>query len=120
MVYQPEITDGWSLKPAPSYLGPPNPVVGVYGLEQTSIGFDDPMLGRHILFIGGIGTGKTVGMSGLVDSIRSAATSTDVFIIFDSKGDYRRRFYEDGDAVITRAPGASVPGKVSWNLFADL
>jgi type IV secretory pathway TraG/TraD family ATPase VirD4 len=94
--------------------------VGVRGTERTSVGFDDAALGRHVLFLGGIGTGKTVGMSALVESIRAVANPDDVLVFFDTKGDYLEQFYVEGDAVVARATGVGHPGHVTWNLFTEL
>jgi hypothetical protein len=117
--YAGQLLDGWELAPAHGYLGPVEPVAGVHGVNGTSIGFDDATLGRHVLFLGGIGTGKTVGMTSLVASLRASAQPEDVFVFFDTKGDYLERFYQDGDAVIARSTGG-YPGQVTWNLFYEL
>lgn len=55
----------------------------------------------------------------MVDSLREWATADDVFVFFDTKGDYYTRFYRDGDAVIAGVPG-EFEGEVSWNMFAEL
>jgi type IV secretory pathway TraG/TraD family ATPase VirD4 len=81
--------------------------------------FDDRALSKHVLFLGGIGTGKTNAMMQLVRALRDKAAQDDVFVIFDTKGDFCREFYRDGDAVISSNPGAD-RGGVIWNLFLDL
>src|SRR6202044_1815071 len=74
---------------------------------------------RHILFLGGIGTGKSNAMYQLLDPLRRSAGRDDVFVIFDTKGDFLERFYRDGDAVISSTPDQD-RGGVRWNLFSDL
>jgi len=81
--------------------------------------FDDKALSKHALFLGGIGTGKTNAMEVLLHSLRDNAGPDDVFVIFDTKGDFYRDFYRDGDAVISTDPDADAGG-VTWNLFRDL
>ncbi len=76
-------------------------------------------LSRHLLFIGGTGTGKTNAMMTLVAALRAQAAPEDVFVVFDTKGDYLREFYRDGDRVISNARELG-PGGVHWNVFADL
>ena len=127
---QGEILEGWSLTDAEGYLGPQSPVAGVYGEPrtipgaaeptQTALGFSDADLGRHILFLGGIGTGKTVGMQSLVASMRQAARPDDVFVFFDTKGDFHNAFYREGDATICVGNQSAFAGSQLWNLFAEL
>ncbi|MFE6735705.1 type IV secretory system conjugative DNA transfer family protein [Microbacterium sp. NPDC057650] len=119
MGFSEEVVSGSALRDATSYLGPPDPVVGVHGAGGTSVGFDDAALGRHVLYIGGIGTGKTVGMTALVDSIRASTSADDVLVFFDTKGDYWERFGRDGDAVIASGAPGRYPGEVTWNLFEE-
>src|SRR5579859_5877951 len=80
---------------------------------------DNDLLSQHVLFLGGIGTGKTTAMKHLIHQLRINATADDVFVIFDTKGDFLRDFYRPGDAVLSSDPGGS-PGGVVWNLFRDL
>uniref|UniRef100_UPI0025F8F035 type IV secretory system conjugative DNA transfer family protein n=1 Tax=uncultured Pseudoflavonifractor sp. TaxID=1221379 RepID=UPI0025F8F035 len=52
---------------------------------------------------------------------RSSLTDRDVVIIFDTKGDFYREFYQPGDVVISnddRATGGSGPDY--WNLFGEV
>lgn len=115
-----DVVEGWALAGCPAYVGPPDAQVGVRGTDGTSVGFNDAHLGRHVLFVGGIGTGKTVGMQALVDSVRHTMTPEDVMIVFDTKGDFYETFYRDGDAVITVAGEGVFRGTQAWNLFAEL
>jgi type IV secretory pathway TraG/TraD family ATPase VirD4 len=77
------------------------------------------LLGTHVLFLGGIGTGKTNGMKQIVRQLRANSQADDVFIFFDTKGDFLRNFRRPGDAVISNDPDAD-PDGVRWNLFRDL
>jgi type IV secretory pathway TraG/TraD family ATPase VirD4 len=81
--------------------------------------FDHQLLSHHVLFLGTIGSGKTNAMMSLLAALRRTAGPEDVFIVFDTKGDFLDKFYADGDAVISnqREPP---PGSVVWNLFEDL
>jgi type IV secretory pathway TraG/TraD family ATPase VirD4 len=78
--------------------------------------FGEKTLGRHVLFLGAVGTGKTNAIRHLVKALRAAAAQDDVFVFFDTKGDFRRAFGKTqlGDVVL--GPG----GTRSWNVFADL
>lgn len=84
-----------------------------------SLRLDDELLSTHVLFLGGIGSGKTNAMKHLIHPLRNKAGPDDVFVIFDTKGDFLRSFYQPGDAVLSSLPGED-PGGVVWNLFRDL
>jgi type IV secretory pathway TraG/TraD family ATPase VirD4 len=58
-------------------------------------------------------------MMQLVLALRERADPDDVFVVFDTKGDFLREAYQPGDAVITSDPGA-VPGGVVWNVFREM
>src|SRR3954454_8819285 len=95
---------------------------GTRALVEGSSGsfrFDDTLLSKHVLFLGGIGTGKTNAMMQLIRALRRSAASEDVFVVFDTKGDFMREFYEDGDAVLSNQPGGQSGGAI-WNLFTDI
>jgi type IV secretory pathway TraG/TraD family ATPase VirD4 len=84
------------------------------GLSITS-----DLLSTHLLFLGGIGSGKTNAMKHLLRQLRSTNGQDDVFVIFDTKGDFQRTFYRPGDVVISSNPAEDDGGRV-WNLFRDL
>jgi type IV secretory pathway TraG/TraD family ATPase VirD4 len=80
---------------------------------------DDALLSTHLLFLGGIGSGKTTAMKHLLRQLRAKNGPGDVFIVFDTKGDFLRNFGRPGDAVISSRPDDDQYG-VRWNLFRDL
>lgn len=118
-MYSEEVVSGSSLQDAPGYVGPGVAEFGVHGKAGTAIAFNDALFGRHVLYLGGIGTGKTVGMSALIKSVRQGMTSDDVMVVFDTKGDYYEAFYQPGDAVIAATTVAAYEGQASWNLFEE-
>ena len=84
----------------------------------VNLTFDNELLSTHVLFLGGIGSGKTNAMKHLIRPLRDRAGQDDVFVIFDTKGDFLRTFPRDGDAVISSHPEEE-QGGVVWNLFRD-
>ena len=89
--------------------------------EPMRIPVGEQMLSRHLLRLGGIGTGKSNAFHFLIRNVRSSLTDRDVVIIFDTKGDFYREFYQPGDVVISndsRASGGSGPDY--WNLFGEI
>lgn len=92
---------------------------GILGQNNTGITIHPLLLQRHMLFIGSIGSGKSVSLFHLINGLRKNATEDDVFVIFDAKGDYLKEFYCPGDYVLTNAV-EEVPGMVRWNIFDDI
>ncbi|MBR2810512.1 MAG: type IV secretion system DNA-binding domain-containing protein [Solobacterium sp.] len=90
--------------------------------SNVSITIGEKMLSRHILLLGGIGTGKTNAINFLIQSIlKEALFANDVVVIFDTKGDYYKTFYQPGDIVISndrKACGKS--GEDYWNMFKEI
>jgi Type IV secretion-system coupling protein DNA-binding domain len=115
------ILEGTTVQPTKPTLGaePGKAMRAVLQGPEGAVLLDDTHLERHVLFLGGIGTGKTNAMNHLVRALRDRAEPDDVFVIFDTKGDFLQAFYRPGDAVISSDPD-SAPGGVVWNLFSDL
>ena len=76
-----------------------------------------PIFSQHILFSGGIGSGKTNAINQIVQQLIDKRTNNDVVIIFDSKGDFLQKF------------GSKIPNKevisndssatTVWNMFNE-
>lgn len=79
------------------------------------------MLEKHLLLLGGPGSGKTTIINLLLLQLRAGAGGSDVFVIFDTKGDYLQNFYRPGDMVIANGERfKNHPGYVNWNIFSEL
>ncbi len=117
---RPRVLEGWTIGRTPQVAGAAfnGQRVRVVRGPDGALRFDDEMLSRHVLFLGGIGTGKTNAMTQLLTALRANATADDVFVVFDTKGDFLDRFYANGDAVISAHP-SSLGAKV-WNLFSEM
>ncbi|SHH91850.1 type IV secretory system conjugative DNA transfer family protein [Clostridium grantii] len=89
--------------------------------NEASIGLDEELLSKHILFIGGIGTGKTNAMLQSIEQIQKNMNKNDVMIIFDTKGDFYNQFYRKGiDAVISNDDKATGVCNIDyWNLMKE-
>lgn len=89
--------------------------------KRQAIPITTEMLSKHILLLGGIGTGKTNAFRGMVSKLQQKMTEEDVMVIFDTKGDFYNTFYKPGDIVFSNdetATGSS--GKNFWNLFNEV
>ncbi|WP_438354756.1 type IV secretory system conjugative DNA transfer family protein [Microbacterium sp. CJ88] len=118
MSYSEEVVSGFTLTSAAGHIGPYPGDFWVNGIG-ASIGFADATLGRHVLYLGGIGTGKTVGMTALIRSVRHGLGPDDVLVFFDTKGDYLDAFGRDGDAVIAATTAGADPRQRYWNVFEE-
>ena len=88
---------------------------------KAFIPFDSNILSRHIMLLGGIGTGKTNAFFQILSNIDKKITENDVMIIFDTKGDFYREFYKNGDVVISNDNMSVGPkGRNYWNIFNEI
>lgn len=79
------------------------------------------MLEKHLLCIGGPGSGKTNVLDLILEQLRYMPNTNDFFVIFDTKGDYIKEFYREGDYVIANGDKyRKYSGFVHWNIFEEL
>lgn len=76
-------------------------------------------LSKGLLCIGGTGSGKTNTIDHLVAQIKRRMTKKDVMLVFDTKGDFYKEFYESGDCVLGNSKEFR---KISekWNVFNEI
>lgn len=96
------------------------PVFSFHG-NSHSVPMDATSLSKHLLMIGGIGTGKTNAMFQAVSQIKQRLTERDVMVVFDTKGDFHKEFYRHGDVVISNDSTATgCAGADYWNIFEEI
>jgi len=120
-----EVFDGNSLYDHPVPHPVNNPICAFYGIDKNNaritIPMDADLLSRHLMFLGGIGTGKTNAFNQIIAQLRRSMTPNDVMIIFDTKGDFYDSFYRPGDVVIGNDYTATGPNGVDyWNIFNEI
>ena len=88
----------------------------------TSFPLSEATLSRHIMLIGGIGTGKTNAINHYIASVRKVMKEDDIAIVFDTKGDFYNTFYRPGDIVISNDETATddKERKNYWNIFKEI
>lgn len=89
--------------------------------KDVYVPLDEELLARHIMVLGGIGTGKTNAFFQIMNQLTCTMTEEDVMIVFDTKGDFYQRYYRPGDVVISNdhtATGSS--GGDFWNIFNEI
>lgn len=98
------------VKPVVSFRNPQSG--GWFGLDRTAAN-------ANSLYLGASGSGKTNAIGLHLDQLR-AQGANDLFVIFDTKGDFYRDFYQTGDLIIGNDSFSHLPGYVSWNIFKDI
>lgn len=120
-----EVFDGNALSTVPVLYPTQDPRCAFIGIDSngrdTYVPIDANLLSRHIMLLGGIGTGKTNAFNQIVGQLRQSITSEDIIIIFDTKGDFYHTFYKPGDIVISNDSTATGPNGVDyWNIFNEI
>ena len=120
-----EIFDGFSYVGEPVYYPTNQAKCAFYGISQQGtenyVSMDEALLSRHLMFLGGIGTGKTNAFYQIMGQLRKNMTQEDVMVVFDTKGDFYRKFYQPGDVVISNDATATGPnGTDYWNIFNEI
>lgn len=95
---------------------------GADGRERlATFPLEKEILSKHVMLMGGIGTGKTNTFFHIVSQLRQQMSSDDVMIIFDTKGDFYKEFYKPGDIVISNDDTATgSDGLDYWNIFNEI
>lgn len=75
------------------------------------------MLERHMLFLGGPGTGKTGLMQQMARNLRVMLTEKDSLVVLDLSGENHQRLHQKNDVILAPDDRA---GKNGWNLFEEL
>lgn len=121
---QQEVLFGDRLQFAVPQIPSINPICllsGVSGDRVSSIPLDHDLLSKHIILLGGIGTGKTNTFYQMISQIKDKMTSDDVMIIFDTKGDFVKEFYQPGDVIISNDNTSTGSlGPDYWNIFNEI
>lgn len=120
-----EIFEGNELYHQPVRYPVENPKCAFIGVNNAGqdiyVPIDNNLLSRHMMLLGGIGTGKTNTFNQLIRQLRQTMTRDDIMIIFDTKGDFYNAFYRPGDIVISNDNTATGPtGPDYWNIFNEI
>lgn len=85
------------------------------------IPFSKDVLSKHIMLMGGIGTGKTNTFFQIVSQLKQNMTDEDIMVVFDTKGDFYKEFYRPGDIVISNDETATGGDCLNyWNIFNEI
>ena len=92
---------------------------GIYKGEKSKLNIDNEIMSKHILISGGTGSGKSNAFYHIVQQLKSRLTADDLMIVFDTKGDFYNRFYNDNDYVIGNSKEYREKSE-KWNLFREI
>jgi len=121
-----ETFDGNELRYEPVPYPVNNPRCAFIGVTPDGrdmyVPVDADLLSRHMMLLGGIGTGKTNAFNQIIRQLRTSMTQEDIAIIFDTKGDFYKEFYRPGDIVISNDNTACGPNGTPdyWNIFLEI
>ena len=83
-------------------------------------GLDKSKLSRHVLLLGSAGSGKTNVFNLTMDQLRNRNDDKeDIYIFFDTKGDFKKNFFVPGDSVIGNGRDYRGISRV-WNIFQEI
>lgn len=78
------------------------------------------MCSKHVLMIGGIGSGKTNTFNHIIDDLDASLTDDDVILIFDTKGDFYSLFYEEQYDYVVGNSYQFLSNTLYWNVFREI
>ncbi len=89
--------------------------------KQYQIPLTKDILSKHVMLLGGIGTGKTNTFFQIVSQLKDKMNEDDIMIVFDTKGDFYKEFYRPGDIVISNDETATGGDNLDyWNIFNEI
>ena len=94
-------------------------IPGKFGQHASRVNLTQETLSKHTLLIGGTGCGKTNVFNYFVQQLKAKLTKDDVMIIFDTKGDFLRQFYRQGDYIISNSKAHSQYA-TKWNIYKEI
>ena len=94
-------------------------IQGTYNGKKTAFGLSEGVLSKHILLVGGTGSGKTNLFYHIVKQLITKMTKDDVMLIFDSKGDFYSKFHSKGDILIGNSAQYRRQSE-RWNIYEEI
>ena len=92
---------------------------GEFKGQRKPFGISEEMLSKHVLLVGGTGSGKTNLFYHFVSQIKKKLGKDDVMLIFDSKGDFHKKFFSMGDIVIGNSSQYRKES-AKWNIYEEI
>lgn len=90
--------------------------------QGQGFGLNRELLSKHLLLLGGIGCGKTNVFNFIIESLQKRMSDNDVMIIFDTKGDFKGKFYDQRNPAHWLIGNDAQYRNISrsWNIFDEM
>ena len=90
--------------------------------EGRELWLNKEALSKHLLLLGGIGSGKTNVFNYIISDLLERQKPNDIIFIFDTKGDFEKRFYEPNnrDHILIGNSPKYAGSTWYWNVFGEL
>ena len=95
-------------------------ISGKFKGEKSCFVMDESILSKHLLLVGGTGSGKTNLFYQIVEQLKKKLTSDDVMLIFDSKGDFYSKFYDVNKDVVIGNSAQYRKKSVKWSIYEEV
>lgn len=94
----------------------------IQGKDDSYFYVTDQIFSTGLLLIGNTECGKTTTLINILDQIMPAFTNNDVMIIFDSKGDFKRKYYnpQNPNHILVSLRKEDEKYARTWNVFREL
>jgi len=101
---------------------PENKPMVVFPGVRGAFGMNQELLSKHLLLLGGIGSGKTNAAYFIVKALMEKIAADDLVLIFDSKGDFHKRFFNgwNPNHIVVGNHEAYAGSSYCWNIFDEL
>ncbi|MCL1988187.1 MAG: type IV secretion system DNA-binding domain-containing protein [Firmicutes bacterium] len=94
-------------------------IPGQFNSQSSPFFITTETLSKHTLLVGGTGSGKTNLFYHIVRQLKKQLTNDDVMLIFDSKGDFHKKFCATTDVVIgNSAQYRKISDK--WSIYHEI
>ncbi len=94
--------------------------IRVNGSNQEKLILNEDLFSKHFMLLGATGSGKSNFMYHVINQTKSIMTNDDVMIVFDTKGDYYNRFYNNNKDFVISASKEYKQISVIWNVFKEI
>lgn len=120
VIYGPDLRD--TSVPLCTANASSHPVVTLPSPSGARFGMSDELLSRHLLILGGTGMGKSNVFYQITEQTMRSMPRDSVMLIFDTKGDFRRRFYQphNPDHILIGNEEIYRGCSLAWNLFDEV
>ena len=95
-------------------------LTGVHEGRRSSFTLNTDDLSKHTLLIGGTGCGKTTLFYHIVSQIKKQMTDDDVMIIFDTKGDFYAKFFDESRDLVVGNSKLYAEKSQKWNIYKEV